>query len=172
MIKHKILELHNQGKSYQEIADELNCSKSIICYHCSNGQKEKYAVRQKKYKANNPLIKKLDNFNQSYKKKGIDNKITHFQRKGEKSKLSIKLILEAFGTEPSCYLTGDKINISEPSTYSFDHKIPVAKGGDNSLNNLGLCTQEVNMAKSDKTPEEFIELCKKVLIHHGYTITK
>lgn len=172
MIKDKILALRIQGKSYNEISKELNCCKATVCYHCGDKQKEKSLKKTKEYKANNPLIQKIDSFNQAYKKRGLDNKISGFQRKGRKSDLSIKLILEIFGQNPNCYLTGEKIDLSESSTYSFDHKIPVSKGGNNSIENLGICTQDINMAKSDKTPEEFIKLCIKVLEYNGYNLSK
>lgn len=175
MIKHKIITLREQGKTYKEISEALNCAISTACYHCGEGVKSKVIKRAMKYKARNPLIKKLDNFNQAYKKKGIFNKVHHFSRRGEKtSDVTVQRVLESCIEQGTvyCYLTGDKIEISEPNTYSFDHKIPVAKGGDNSFSNLGICTQDVNMAKSDKTPEEFFELCKKVLTHNGYSVEK
>ena len=152
----------------------MNCSISVICYHCGKGQKEKVHSRVKTYRSRNPLIRKLDTFNQLYKKKGLFNKVTHFNRTKENSDVTVKLVLEKLcqDGQAKCYLTGEEIDISQSSTYSFDHIIPVAKGGNNQFSNLGICTQEINMAKSDKTPEEFFELCKKVLIHNGYTVNK
>jgi glycerol-3-phosphate cytidylyltransferase-like family protein len=35
-MKEKIIELRKQGKSYNEISKELNCSKGTINYHCKN----------------------------------------------------------------------------------------------------------------------------------------
>lgn len=84
----------------------------------------------------------------------------------------MKEIINKYGTKTSCYLTGDKIDLSNPASYSFDHVIPVAKGGKNIIDNLGVCTQEVNIAKNDKTPQEFFELCIKVLRYNGYKVTK
>lgn len=45
MTKHKedILRLRAEGKSYNEIKNELGCSKGTIAYHCGEGQKPKYA---------------------------------------------------------------------------------------------------------------------------------
>jgi transcriptional regulator with XRE-family HTH domain len=174
MIRNQIRALRKEGKTYQQIADIVGCSKSMVCYYCSDEQKEKTAKRCKRYKARNPLIKKLDNFNSSFKKKGFYNKVVHFQRNGKDEPLTMEMIIARCGgkSETVCYLTGDRIDLSQPHTYSFDHIVPVIKGGPNTLENLGICTTEVNMAKSAKTPEEFIELCKKVLVHNGYSVTK
>jgi transcriptional regulator len=35
----KILRLRKQGKTYNQIAAVLNCSKSLVCYHLGKGQK-------------------------------------------------------------------------------------------------------------------------------------
>lgn len=37
----KILALRTEGKTYNQIRDELNCSKGTIAYYCGDGQKEK-----------------------------------------------------------------------------------------------------------------------------------
>lgn len=71
----------------------------------------------------------------------------------------------------TCYLTGDVIDLTKDN-FAFDHIIPLSKGGTSTLDNLGITTYEANAAKSDKTEEEFVELCKKVLIHHGYKVEK
>jgi 5-methylcytosine-specific restriction endonuclease McrA len=81
-------------------------------------------------------------------------------------------VINKYGENTFCYLTGDRIDISKPRTYSFDHKIPRSRGGENTLDNLGICTKIVNTSKTDMTPEEYIELCKKVLEHNGYNVTK
>ncbi len=90
----------------------------------------------------------------------------------EKRTFTPQDIINKFGDNPQCYLTGKLIDIYKPRTYQFDHIIPVAKGGDNSLSNLGICTKQVNSSKTDMTPEEYIELCKEVLTHAGYEVTK
>lgn len=37
---------------------------------------------------------------------------------------------------------------------------------------LGVTTPQANKAKSDLTPEEFFNLCIKVLTYNNYTVTK
>lgn len=56
--------------------------------------------------------------------------------------------------------------------YDLDHIIPVSRGGSNELSNLGVSIPVANKSKSNLTLEEYLELCKKVLEHHGYTVTK
>jgi 5-methylcytosine-specific restriction endonuclease McrA len=76
-------------------------------------------------------------------------------------------VLERIGQQPSCYLTGRPINLNEPDTYNFDHIVPASKGGDNSLDNLGLALKEANQGKSDMLLDDFLDLCEDVLRHHG-----
>ena len=52
-LKEKILSLRKQGQSYRQISKKLKCSKGLISYHCSKGQKEKTAERLAKWKENN-----------------------------------------------------------------------------------------------------------------------
>ena len=40
-MKKQILELREQGKTYDEIKEQLGCSKGTIAYHCGEGQKLK-----------------------------------------------------------------------------------------------------------------------------------
>ena len=56
--------------------------------------------------------------------------------------------------------------------YNLDHIIPASRGGDNSLNNLGITHKVANTMKSDLTPEELIEWCKKILEFNNYKIEK
>lgn len=56
--------------------------------------------------------------------------------------------------------------------YQLDHIIPVSKGDDNSLENMGIAIPIANQAKTDLTLEEYLDLCKQVLEHNGYTVIK
>ncbi len=75
---------------------------------------------------------------------------------------TVQDVLDKFGTNPTCYLTGDSIDISKPSSYHFDHIIPKSKGGQSTIDNLGLCTKQANMAKGNMTADEFVNFCRKI----------
>jgi 5-methylcytosine-specific restriction endonuclease McrA len=191
-LKNKILELRALGWSYKKIAEEVDCAISTVSYHCSDGQKEKNLNRSRK-RRQNPLIGKIDHFRnpgakyrnrrpeavKSNSKKLIRHKADDFQRRtpsGRYGKRNIQFtyydVINKFGIETECYLTGTKINLLEPRTYQFDHKIPATKGGDNSIENLGIVCPEVNWIKTNMTIEETLAFCEKVLKHNGYTVIK
>lgn len=182
-LKDTIIELRKKGYSYNKIVMETGCSKGTIAYHCGEGQKEKYRLRN----ANNrekqhPLKQKIENFiyrkykqksNHNYSKKKVEKiiyqKIVGFSKiKGKDynyMNFTVKDLLNKIGEEPCCALTGEKINLEDSKTYQLDHIIPCSKGGDNNLDNCQLVCREANQAKGDLTMEEFIELCRKVVDH-------
>ena len=166
-MKEKIIQLKNEGKSYREIEKILGCSKGTISYHCGKGQKEKTELRKRKYlKTLNGILKrKKDNFSFIKGNRDCPGKRVglEFSSKEFKNKLVSNSI---------CYLTGRKIDLWRPNTYQCDHIIPVSKGGKSELGNLGLTCKEANLAKSDMVLDEFILLCKEVLIHNGYSVEK
>lgn len=47
-MKEKILELRAKGYTYNQIRDELGCSKGLISYHVGPGQREKSIARNRK----------------------------------------------------------------------------------------------------------------------------
>lgn len=167
-MKQKILELREEGKSYNEIQSILGCSKGTISYHCGKGQKEKSLVRQRKNRKTikGILYKKLDKF--------LRSKVHNFKRGSRgrltQSKLSYKTAYKRILENPVCYITGATINLEDPKSYELDHIIPVSKGGPNTLSNLGLSLKEANRAKDDLYLNEFIELCKRVCENNGYMV--
>jgi len=113
---------------------------------------------------------------QAFKYKFID-----FQRKRNGGKhikgsrefnFSLDDLLEKIGDNPICYLTGKPIDLKETKSYQFDHVIPVSKGGSSDIDNFGLTCREANRAKSDLILEEFVILCKDVLVKQGFTVEK
>jgi CRISPR/Cas system Type II protein with McrA/HNH and RuvC-like nuclease domain len=168
--KQEILRLRSEGKTYNQIQEIIGCSKATISYHCGNGQKTKTAERSKKfYSKRGGLYKKLKGYCLDY---------CSGTRRGNKSAtrnhgkmLDFEAVQEKVGENPICYLTGQPINLENLNEYSLDHIIPLSKGGESNLENLGVATKQANQCKSDLTHEEFIEMCKTVLIHHGYTVS-
>lgn len=190
--KEKILRLRDEGKTYNQIMEEVGCSKGTISYHCGNGQKEKSAKRRKK-RRENLLIRKLD----SYKYRTISNTETKDKptktrkdvvesiRKFQKSDITSfgrvnadlettftwEDLLELYGEDTFCYLSGEPINLMV-NNYQLDHKVPVCRDGDNTLSNLGITHEVVNRMKGDLTPEELIDWCVKILKFNGYNVSK
>jgi hypothetical protein len=62
----------------------------------------------------------------------------------------------------SCALTGRKL---EPDTASLDHILPVRCGGEHVIENTQVLHKDVNRAKTTMTSQEFIQLCREVVIH-------
>lgn len=61
-----------------------------------------------------------------------------------------------------CALTGDKLT---RSNISLDHIIPRSLGGKNVKSNVRLITLQANMAKGNLLDANFIDLCRKVVLH-------
>jgi 5-methylcytosine-specific restriction endonuclease McrA len=174
-----IKKLITEGKTYKEISNELGVSISVVYYHSSEKQKKTWDDRQKikRHSKNCPftmklrcfLRKKNDNKAKAILRRKLMSKLLGFIYPKKKGKVTpemytmlVKLVSQ-LEVNPTCYLTGDKIDIYDTRSYEFDHIIPKSRGGSNDLSNLGVCTAEANRAKADKTPEEFLALCKKVI---------
>jgi len=76
------------------------------------------------------------------------------------------------GDKPTCYLSGELIDLRETNSYSIDHIVPASKGGENTLENAGLISSSINKMKSDITVEEFLKKCVQILEHNGYNVSK
>lgn len=181
VMKEKILELRKEGKSYNEIKEILGCSKGTISYYCNPDQKIKTINRTRKRRTN-ILVRKLDTFKYTKPKRYVQERLRFFQKRDnnisvQKINKNLNLtfriddVLEKFGENTICYLSGEKINLFE-NTYNFDHIIPTSRGGDNSFENLGILHNVVNNMKSDLTIDEFIEWCIKILKFNGYEVKK
>lgn len=184
-LKDDILALREAGLSYGQIKEQLGCSKSTVGYHLSEKAREHSRNRNRKRRKANPLLRKVEVF-QSEKEpfvpqpkkssiaKDQRNKVTHFHKEHaggqEPRRFTFQDVLDKFGSTPRCYLTGRTIDWSQPQTYTFDHIHPRAKGGTNSLDNLGVCIREANQVKSDLFLDELLNLCEEILRYHGRTV--
>jgi hypothetical protein len=65
-----------------------------------------------------------------------------------------------------CALTGVRLD----RTAQLDHILPKARGGDDTAENLQWLAADVNLAKKEKTDEEFIEMCRSVMAWIGQRI--
>lgn len=172
--KEDILKLRSEGKSYREIARELGCSRSLISYHCGNGNEKR---RSAKNNIERPILhRKISSFKCKPYPKVLSIKLKGFKRhsKGARYKsdskvnnisknYSIKDVVDKISSNPVCYLTGKNIDLQNGSSYHLDHIIPTYKGGTNDLDNLGICIAEANQAKGTLSVEELYQLCELIL---------
>lgn len=177
-MKEKILELRAQGKTYLEIEKELGCRRSTISYHCGDGQKLKSKERNKIFRNKNIkhiLLRKISIYT---KRRVVD-----FRYSEKKNRRTRDLVLEkGFDYEKAldiisnttkCYLTGRDIDVTKPNSYHLDHIIPLSReGGTSQLKNMGIACRSANLAKSDMLIDEFIELCRDVLVNFGYRVER
>ena len=168
-LKEQILTLRKKGLAYDEIAKKIPCSKGTVSYHCGKGVKEKTLLYQQDRRDGEPIIKKMGNFRgKTY------GRLRDFQRrdsiKGLKNRMennfTIDELREHIGDNPTCYLTGRPIDLSDTKSFAFDHYVPASRGGKNELSNLRICCSAANYAKNDMLYEEFIQLCKEVIQKH------
>jgi transcriptional regulator with XRE-family HTH domain len=171
-MQEKILQLRKEGKTYSEICELLGCSKSTVNYYCNKKSKTKHQDRMKKLRKDNPLIGRKSNFIHNKSK----SKMKAGSEKFNNNKFPLTFhwtdALEKLKEKPFCYLTGEPLDLVSFSNVSFDHIIPKTLGGSNTLDNLGFCIKEANLAKNGLSLEDFFILCKKVLEHNGYSVKK
>jgi len=172
----KILELRNQGKTYNEISSILGCAKSTVSYWCGNNQKQKVRerlLRQECWKRQ--LMKNISKFKVRQKSSNIRKSkdwksklisaVKDFCKRSNMKNWGYKELINKFGTNVKCYLTGRDIDITKDD-YNLDHVVPVSKGGDGSLENVGITIPIANASKSGMTLEEYLSLCEEVLRYH------
>lgn len=87
-------------------------------------------------------------------------RVKSFQKKGKCTIPFTYLdVLERFGENPVCYLTGIPLNLNDPKGFSLDHIIPLSKGGLSNLDNLQLTLLHLNIMKYDLSVDDFIKYC-------------
>jgi len=169
-----ILKLRRQGLSYNEIASALGCSKATISYHCGHKKSEKKRVSTQK---RSPLERKIWSFKARCTKgawRQFSSKVKCFKRRQKgagRTNWRVRVsepyttadVVNKIGPKPICYLTGEKINLNNASSYSLDHRVPTSLGGSNDLENLEICSLRANRAKADLPLDEFYKLCEAVL---------
>ncbi len=172
-LKEQVLALRQDGKTVVEIKNILQCSFSTISYHL-------YKKTRQSTKSRINATKKNAYASNYYKTNPVgilSQKYSQFFRMGRNRKVpdihrfTKQELIDSIPPNPHCYLTGMPINLANSSNFSLDHKIPTSKGGTNDLSNLGLSLASANRAKNDMLECEFVDLCKQVLQHHGYTIS-
>ena len=181
----QILTLKAEGKTHSEISKLLDCNINTVSYYCSPNRKAQIRNQTRKRRKKHPYIYKIDTFivkskslntfsYSNYKsKEALYSKTIKFLKRKKTAMtkhFTYQDVIDKFGENPKCYLTGEPINIWDTKSYHFDHIIPPSKGGTNTLDNLGICTKDANRCKSDLTPDELIIFCKKVLMNKGFSI--
>ena len=183
----QIIALRKKGLVFNQIAKQLKCSKSTVSYALRKKTRQKSSeksaeypkylkkLNSKIYSFTNPKIstqtKAAWYINKSPRQntKAISDKANRFQRK---MTFNYKDVHTKYGDHFPCALTGRPLEFNEPQTYEYDHILPTARGGDNSIDNLQLLCPEANQAKGMMTDDEFKDLCREVIIHAGYKIYK
>lgn len=172
------IRLRQEGKSYQEIADIQGCSKSTASWRCNPHQRVRSTERNRQFKKDHPIANRVWQY-QSRGRNAAKTKVRGFQRRDGSHKgnqrthdFTLKDVTDKFGPSPICYLTGRQLDWEETHTYWLDHIVPATRGGDNSLENMGIAHKQANQAKADMTLDEFIILCQEILEHNGYIVTK
>jgi len=183
----QIIALRQKRLTFAQIAKQLKCSKSTVSYalrkKTRERSKEKHAEYPRHFKKTNSKIYSFTNpristrnkaawyINKSPRQssKAISDKASRFQRP---MTFNYKDVHAKYGDHFPCALTGRPLEFNEPQTYEYDHILPTARGGDNTIDNLQLLCPEANKAKGMMTDDEFKDLCREVIIHAGYKIYK
>lgn len=71
-------------------------------------------------------------------------------------------VVDKFGPNPVCYLTGAPIEYTTPESYQLDHIIPCYLNGSGNLDNLQLCAPMANNMKNQYLLDEFLDMCEKI----------
>lgn len=181
----RIKDLRSKGLSFRKIAEEVGCSITTVDRYLNSEnllnkplylkksierklvdfKRTRRITNSQEYDREKYILKQLN-----FKRSAFTNSTYYSTERTDESMTSdfgIEELLEKIGDNPKCYLTGQPIDLTQPSTYSLDHIIPVCKGGANTLDNCGLTSRQANYCKSSLTYEEFVKLCRSVVEYAG-----
>jgi len=186
------------GQSHKQIRDEVPCSISTVSYHLSAKTRALALKRTRKRrktlkgtlddrvhkfqaaktgKRKKPAAKAIAETTNAQRGNPIERSVasriikahTGPPRTKAEERAAIREALDLISGDPRCYLTGDPIDLLN-TPWHLDHVVPRSRGGKNGVANMGLTTAVANGAKGDLTVEEFLDLCHRVLKHHGYRV--
>lgn len=137
----EIKRLRSEGFSHREIGILVGCSRRTSEYHNQNKEQ--------------------------IRKRVIKNRIKHFNKKSSfdsysDSILKYDQVIKKYGDEITCSLSGIALSWDDPSHFEFDHIIPRAMGGENSIENFQILHKQVNRIKGKLDEKELISICKDI----------
>jgi 5-methylcytosine-specific restriction endonuclease McrA len=130
---------------------EADDSKIVGCESVKVIRSEALRKRQKDYHARRKMRPNHD----------LEGKIKRFT-KDSLEVITPEQVIQKFGPNPICYLTGKRVNYQDGKTYHLDHRVARSRGGKSDLDNMEIACPLVNQAKSSMSLEDFIELCELV----------
>jgi HNH endonuclease len=148
----KIREYKATGLPNLKIAKLLGLPLTTVRYHANEKYRMAAILRSQKYRINNPLQPKINQYAAEHPS-DVD--------------FTLEEAIVKITSNPYCYLTGTLIDFDKPDSYSLDHIIPISQGGKSNLANMGLTRKDINQAKHDKTPQEFIALCREIIEYNA-----
>lgn len=133
---------------------------------------EKDTGRQRRCIEGSPTYAKCQSFKTALRKR-VHNSVGTTNRKAQKLgdpyMLNVDEVLAKILANPVCHYSGLPINL-KGDVWQLDHIKPLARGGNNHIDNYVLCLQAYNSMKGDLTVEEMTLAAARFLEHLGFTI--
>lgn len=153
----EVKKLRLEGFKKEKILDKLNITeyqyRSYVDFGKPGGR-EKRLNHYAKYRTR----KKAEPFYT------LKNKLACFFERGICDiKFTYLDVLNKFGENPKCYLSGKLIDYNNGDTYQLDHVVSIARGGKSNLDNLQLIDPKMNRFKNFWSLEELVEVSKLIL---------
>jgi 5-methylcytosine-specific restriction endonuclease McrA len=178
----EIYDLDNRGYSVNAIAKHIGCHRTTVTMYRLGNVTDKAKARRKRvneqnkeYRKSRPWFYRLAGKVSAFKSIRTRRSGTNGNGKYEpvaipEQEYRTADVLLKLAENPTCYLTGRKLNIKNPSSYSLDHIKPRSRGGSIELSNMGFTCPEANESKSSRTVKEHLDYCAEVLTNHGYSV--